>query len=568
MGLIQWYDTANAGDCLDSVGTWNDMIDYIKHSACTDFTIHSDCTDTGQAFRFTQHGTNSLMYGGADTGDDLQIIANDTDIYPYIKLLGDGDAEIWVANNDFLWFYEGGIKAIRFSADSNDSQIRGRDNTLGHLSLWANTIDAYPYIKLSGGGSIELHADLNDEIIFYEQANERFKFEEHQIDFNADRAIYINDDNTFIGHGAGDNIAAGTNNTLVGHDAGQANNFSNCAFFGYEAGKNNTANNSVGIGHGAVNTNNQTGTIGIGYNALQNNTGHRCTAIGYMAMDAANTGANNTALGYEALTANLAGHSNAAFGRYVLASNTSGYSNAGLGMSTLNNCTTGDENVAVGAYCGVGVILGNANTHIGYYAGYDNDVSGTVLIGWHAGEANANSNRLYINNSNSVFPLIYGEFDNDKVKFGNNSDDWNFQFSHDGTYSILEGGTNTADHLKLKANSTDAEPFIYISGSGWITYMAQDIANGVHDFMRGSADRAARITHDGTSVAQWTGGTRNGETLLITCNSGDGNGDITLATGTGVVQFGTYAAKGAEAFAGFVTIKDDAGNSRKVMICA
>lgn len=35
----------------------------------------------------------------------------------------------------------------------------------------------------------------------------------------------------------------------------------------------------------------------------------------------------------------------------------------------------------------------------------------------------------------------------------------------------------------------------------------------------------------------------------------------------GTMEFGTYAAKGAEAFAGYITIKDSAGNSRKVMIC-
>lgn len=46
-----------------------------------------------------------------------------------------------------------------------------------------------------------------------------------------------------------------------------------------------------------------------------------------------------------------------------------------------------------------------------------------------------------------------------------------------------------------------------------------------------------------------------------------GNGDLFLNP-DGLVKFGTYAAKGAEAFAGFITIKDAAGNSRKVMVCA
>ena len=40
------------------------------------------------------------------------------------------------------------------------------------------------------------------------------------------------------------------------------------------------------------------------------------------------------------------------------------------------------------------------------------------------------------------------------------------------------------------------------------------------------------------------------------------------ALGSGVVRFGTHSAKGAEAFSGFITIKDAGGTSRKVMVCA
>lgn len=50
---------------------------------------------------------------------------------------------------------------------------------------------------------------------------------------------------------------------------------------------------------------------------------------------------------------------------------------------------------------------------------------------------------------------------------------------------------------------------------------------------------------------------------------GTSAGDLLLSPGGGaVVSFGTYSAKAAEAFAGYITIKDAAGNSRKVMVCA
>ena len=91
MTLKSWYETMGASDCFSGHVTWNDMTDYIKHSACTDFIIHSTCTSGGQAFRFTANGTLSMLVGGADSGDDLGIYANDTNLCASIKLYGDGD---------------------------------------------------------------------------------------------------------------------------------------------------------------------------------------------------------------------------------------------------------------------------------------------------------------------------------------------------------------------------------------------------------------------------------------------------------------------------------------------
>ena len=347
MALKQWWDVPyTAADCMKGHVTFNNMIDYIKHSACTDFKIYSTCTSGGQAFRFTQAGTLSQMYGG--TTGDLQIIANETNTYPFIKLLGDSDAEIQVKLDKFFWFYVNAIKTVRFGRDSNDCQIKGGDNTIRALSLWANTIDAFPYIKLTGGGKIELRYANADDIAFYEQANERFKFEEHQIDFNADRAIYINDDETCIGHGAGDG-AAGTNNTFIGHDAG-----------------------SAGV-----------------------------------------TNSNNTAIGYEACKSLLGGAKNVGLGADALASITTGNENMGIGFYTLYTLTTGTGNVAIGHRAGRSAA---------------NNLDKCIYLGYEAGLNNAASNRLYINNSSNAFSLIYGEFDNDAVKFGDGAGGWNIQF--------------------------------------------------------------------------------------------------------------------------------------------
>jgi hypothetical protein len=46
-------------------------------------------------------------------------------------------------------------------------------------------------------------------------------------------------------------------------------------------------------------------------------------------------------------------------------------------------------------------------------------------------------------------------------------------------------------------------------------------------------------------------------------------GDVVITPqGGGYLSFGTYTAKGAEAFAGFITLKDGGGTLRKIMVCA
>jgi len=95
MAVKQWWESFSASDCL-AIGSWEDMIDYIQHSACTDFTIYSSCTTGDQAFNFTCLGTLSTMTGGNDTGDDLKITANDYDDCSFIELYGDAGVTIGI----------------------------------------------------------------------------------------------------------------------------------------------------------------------------------------------------------------------------------------------------------------------------------------------------------------------------------------------------------------------------------------------------------------------------------------------------------------------------------------
>ena len=588
---MTWYEIQTDSDCITPT-EWNNMATYIQHSACTDFTVYGTCPSTGQAFRFTQVGTTSQVFGDSSAGGDLELYANDTETQSRIKLFGAGD--IWL--------------------------------------------------------------DSGNDIIFKENGVEKFKFYDGKsIDFAQDRAIHIDDDETYFGHGAGDNIGAGTNNTLVGHDAGQANTFNNSTFFGYEAGKNNTQNNIVAVGYhvlssnsgerntgcgycvlsavctgtnntafgyiagqnntigtdntfigdaaGLANTegnkntclgrgagqggilgdenvhlgyyagkdtavninkcvyvgvqagqnNTQSNIVAIGYQALDNNTGTRNTAVGYLAASGALTGASNTVVGNSAGLAMTSAIGNVLLGEDAGLAMTTGNYNTYIGQNAGDDVTSGLGNTFVGNSAGHGITGSNYNVAIGMNAGLNADVASCIYIGYTAGINNAAHNRLYINNGSSTFPLIYGEFDNDIVKIGNNSDDFGLIFDvNTAGIGKIYGGDDTTDDLYLMGNTTDGfAGSIKILGNSDIIYNVA--VNRYHTFQVNETPYL-RIANSGTAAH------------LI---GQQANADIFIAPhGTGVVKFGTYVATPAADSTGYITIKDSGGTTRKVMIQA
>lgn len=175
-----------------------------------------------------------------------------------------------------------------------------------------------------------------------------------------------------------------------------------------------TANNSIVIGSNtAGGTGDYHESVIIGYNALAANTASTRTSvlIGYSAGSAGTNGFNVVGVGFRALM-NATGSSNvgvgqragmAAGGSGTFVGNAAGEaaagaSNVGIGAGALVNAT-GDSNVAVGA--------GAGSTTTG---------AGNVMLGYQSGQNETGSNRLYIDNSNTTTPLIYGEFDNDILR--------------------------------------------------------------------------------------------------------------------------------------------------------
>ncbi|MCB9033971.1 MAG: tail fiber domain-containing protein [Chitinophagales bacterium] len=265
------------------------------------------------------------------------------------------------------------------------------------------------------------------------------------------------------------NIAIG-NKSLVNNNNGQQN----IALGNNVLYANNNGIHNIALGYNVLLKNiNGSNNIAMGASALKNiEAGYYNIALGYGAMTSASGGSDNIAIGVQTLYSNTLGDLNIAIGENVLVSNTTGDNNVGLGSFSLSNNSTGNNNTAVGNVAldgntkgngnsafgsatlrnikngnyntaiGNGALhfsensnnntavgtyalflnkIGNYNIAIGDSAGFNNLGSNSVFIGSKAGTFSTTSNKLYIENSDadSTQALIYGEFDNDRLRINN-----------------------------------------------------------------------------------------------------------------------------------------------------
>jgi hypothetical protein len=133
-----------------------------------------------------------------------------------------------------------------------------------------------------------------------------------------------------------------------------------------------------------------------------------------------NTGYFNVGIGKDALLKNTSGQSHIAIGYDTLSAATSNYGCVAVGVQALKS-TTGTGNVGIGYRAGYSCTTGTYNFNLGFNAGYSN-LTGhrNVFIGYQAGYNETTSDKLYIANSNTASPLIYGEFDTPLVKINGN----------------------------------------------------------------------------------------------------------------------------------------------------
>jgi hypothetical protein len=151
---------------------------------------------------------------------------------------------------------------------------------------------------------------------------------------------------------------------------------------------------------------------------------------------------------------------------------TTGYSNSLIGANAGNTLRTGRDNVYTGTYAGFQATTalfnvsvgagadqnnqsGSNNVMIGYQAGFGGNIvhskSGSVMIGFQAGYSERNSDRLYIDNSATSQPLIFGNFQTDVLTVH-------------GSLGI--GTTNPGSKLTIPNLSTGVGTAVVIDASG------------------------------------------------------------------------------------------------------
>ena len=250
---------------------------------------------------------------------------------------------------------------------------------------------------------------------------------------------------------------------------------------------------------------NETGTNVSGANG-------RNTLVGQKTGIALTTGATNTFFGYSAGPQVSTGNSNTFIG-----------SLAGTG----NN---GSTNVFIGKQAGFQNANGNNNTIVGNLAGSASTGSNNVFLGSLAGTNSSKSNALFIDNTSTGSPLIYGEFDNNFLEVN-------------GTLKV-DGTLQVKNAYSFPISDGTANQILQTDGSGNVTWGDDFPSTLSYSFPTTDGTANQILKTDGSGNVTWgddfpstlnysfpiSDGTAN--QILQT----DGSGSLTWQTNTGVVQ--------------------------------
>ena len=410
--------------------------------------------------------------------------------------------------------------------ESLKDNISGRYNTsVGYKSLYSNSVGSnntaignFSLYK-NQGGSVNTAIGIGS---LYENTSGQFNVAVGQYPlYNnlngrnntviGNRAMYFNtlgNDNTAIGNRAlfnnskkskivaiGDSALfnngpegsltyQGVENTAVGSKALFSNNQgSKNTALGFESIYSNTTgelNTGLGI-HVLFKNTEGTENTAIGGEAMFNNiSGESNTATGYLSLYSNNDGNFNVAYGQEAMYNNESGNNNVSIGHLALSGIINGNFNVGVGRSALPTNTNGHNNTALGSYSLMKNLTGSDNVAIGDSTGFNSTGNGNVFLGSNSGFNETGSNKLYVDNSKTNQPLIYGEFDSDLLQINGDLEVLSKIKIVDGTQGADKVLTSDANGV---ASWEESEP-TYVIGinndlGGYVFYVTPDGKHGL-----------------------------------------------------------------------------------------
>ncbi len=171
----------------------------------------------------------------------------------------------------------------------------------------------------------------------------------------------------------------------------------------------------------------------------------------------------------------------------------------------------------------------------------DQSKSGSVFLGYKAGYNETNDNRLYIENTNSGFPLIYGEFDSDILAFnaevgiGTMAPEVNLDIkssSTDLTSRIRLSNSDNSRELRLSSGNDTYNPSISFTGGDALRFMRYD--GGYHELMRITSDGKIGIGITDPFYNLEIMSSSTDQTSKIRLSNSDNSKDLRLSSGSDV----------------------------------